>query len=117
VDSGTELVLFEAFKNDSEVLFMFLVIVAVDENVIKVYHHTDVDQIAEYLIHECLKSRGCITEAERHYEEFEMTVLGSKGGLVFVALCHADEVISRLQIDFGEDSSISEAVKELHNVR
>ena len=96
MDSGTELVLFEAFKDDSEVLFMFFVIAAVDENVVKVYHHTDIDEIAEYLIHECLKSRRCITEAERHYEKFEMTVLGSKSGLVFVAFCHADEMISRL---------------------
>ena len=57
-----------------------------------------------------------IGEAKRHHKEFEVAVMRLEGGLVDIIRLHADLVISRAQIELGEEASALEFIhKFLHH--
>jgi hypothetical protein len=72
------------------------------QDVVKVYHYTDVKEVGENLVHEALEGRRCVTEAKWHDIEFEGPIPRSKRGLPLVSRCNTDEVVSISKIQLGE---------------
>ena len=58
--------LLEVPEDFSDMLFVFLGIVRVDENVIEVHNNIDVEHISKDVIHKVLEGSQSISESERH---------------------------------------------------
>ena len=87
---GVEMMLSEGSENFSDMASVFFLGVQVDEYVVKVYQYTNIEQVAEDVIHEALESGGCAGESERHYMPFEGTVASLESHLPFVTLSDSD---------------------------
>ena len=51
---------------------------AIDQDVVKENKNTSVQEGAEDLVHECLKRRWRVGEAERHHEKLVMAMVGAE---------------------------------------
>ena len=66
VRAGIEPVLAEASEYLFDVLTVLLGVVGVDEDVVEVDDHADVEHVREDVVDEPLKSSGCVRKSERH---------------------------------------------------
>ena len=86
ISAGIEMMLSEASENFSDMASVFFLRVGVDEYVVKVHQYTNIEQVAEDVIHEVLESGRCIGESKRHYVPFKGAVASPESCLPFVAL-------------------------------
>jgi hypothetical protein len=105
----------EVAEHFVDVFGMFVQVVGVDEDVVKIDNNRYIEHISEDLVHEALESCGCVTQVERHDEEFKGTIAGAEGGFPFVTLCNADEIVGASEVKLGEAFSYVEAVKKVGN--
>ncbi|GBG67112.1 hypothetical protein CBR_g81536 [Chara braunii] len=90
---------------------------AKDEDIIKVDHDTDFEEVAKDVTHCRLECCGGIGESEGHHEELVVPEVKAKGGFVGVLLADADLVEVTEKIDLGEILGSTEAIKKLGYVR
>ena len=72
---------------------MFVVrvhVLGVDEDVVKIDDHTDVEHVSEYSINEPLERCRGISQAERHYQPLIGSISCAEGGLPLVARSNPD---------------------------
>ena len=117
ISAGIEVMLSEALENFSDMASVLFLGVRVDEYVIKVHQYTNIEQVAEDIIHEALESSRCIGESERHYVPFEGAIVGPESRLPFVALSDLDQMVGMPEVDFRIDFGLVRAVKEVGNAR
>ena len=72
---------------------VFFLGVRVDEYVVEVHQYTNIEQVAEDIIHEALESGGCIGESKRHYTPFEGAIVSLESHLPFIALMDLDQMV------------------------
>ena len=68
-------------------------IIGIDKNVVEVNDNVDVEQVTEDVLHEALESSRSVAEPERHNQHLEEPEAGPEGGLPFVALGDAHQVV------------------------
>ena len=90
IGAGIEMMLSEASENFSDMALVFFFRVRVDEYVVEVHQYTNIEQVAEDIIHEVLESGGCVGESKRHYAPFEGAVASLESCPPFVALSDLD---------------------------
>ncbi|GBG72919.1 hypothetical protein CBR_g12640 [Chara braunii] len=90
---------------------------AKDEDIIKVDHDTDFEEVAKDVIHGRLECDGGIGESEGHHKELVVPEARAKGGLVGVLLADADLVEAIAEINLGEILGSTEASKKLGYAR
>ena len=100
IGMGIEVMLSEALENFSDMALVFFLRVGVDEYVIEVHQYTNIEQVAEDVIHEALESSGCIGESERHYMPFKGAIASLESCLPFVALSDSDQMVGMLEVNF-----------------
>ena len=66
-------------------------------------------------IHESLKGRRSVSEAERHHQPFIQAIVHVKSSFPLVAIGNAHEMICMLKIDFGVDFDTAQGVQEVGN--
>ena len=93
VSPSIELVPTELGKDFPDVGQVLLRIVRVYQDIIQVYYYGDVNHVSEDVIHEPLETRRGIGEPLGHHQPLERPVPGLEGGLPFVAISDADEVV------------------------
>ena len=79
----------------------------VDEDVIEVDHNTHVQHVNIDAIDKVLECGGGISETKRHYQPLEGAIAGTEGGLPFVSISDADQMICILEIELGVDLSFA----------
>lgn len=67
----------------------------------------------EHIIHERLERSWRVGETERHYEKFEVVVVGSEGCLLNVGGVHVHLMVPQAQVYLGEELGAMELIEEL----
>jgi hypothetical protein len=75
---------FELVQNKSNMLFMFLLVLGKNEDVVNVTNHKVIQVFTKNIIHQMLKDNMGIGEAKRHHHIFKMAIMGSKKNLPFI---------------------------------
>ena len=100
----------ESGKDFPDVGRVLLWIVGVYQDIIQVYYYGDVNRVGEDVIHEPLETRRGIGEPLRHHQPLKRPVPGPEGGLPFVAISNADEVVGMSQVDLGIDPGLAQSI-------
>ena len=79
---------------------VFFLGVQVDENVVEVHQYTNIEQVAEDVIHEALESSGCVGESKRHYMPFEGAVASPESRFPFITLLDSDQMVGMCKISY-----------------
>ena len=107
----------EAAEDFSDVLLMVGRVVRVDEDVIEVDNHVDVEQVLEDVVHKTLEGYGSIDKSKRHDEPFKGSVLGPEGRFPFITFVDTYEVVHMPEVDLGVDASLLHSVEEVRDER
>src|SRR6184192_212967 len=108
-------VLAEDFEDLADVVDMLLVISAVDQDIIDVYNHTNVQQRFQDVLDQRLEGSRGIRESEGHDFVLIMTVSCAKGCFLDVVLVNADLIVSPTKVNLGEDLCTLKSVNEVVN--
>ena len=65
-------------------------VVGIDEDVVEVDDHIDVEEIREDVVHETLESCRSVGESEGHNRLFKGTITGTEGGFPLIAIRNLD---------------------------
>ena len=68
-------------------------VVRVYEDIVEVYNYTNIQHIAEDVIHKSLKGGGSIGKSEWHYQPFKGAIASAKGGFPFIAICYVNQMV------------------------
>lgn len=68
-------------------------IVRVDQDVIKVYYHINVQKIREDVIHKVLEGSWNVGETKKHNVPFEGIIASPGSCFLFVAFCDPDKMV------------------------
>lgn len=108
-----QLMLPEQLKDQAQVFEMFLHRLTEDQDIVKKNDDKLADVLTENGIHEALKSGRRVGEPERHDPELEVAMVSLEGGFIFILLPHADLMVTRTQVQLGEDCCASQFVEQL----
>ena len=97
----------ESGKDFPDMGQVLLQIVRVYQDIIQVYYYGDVNHVGEDVVHEPLETRQGIGEPLGHHQPLERPVPGLEGGLPFVAISDADEVVCMSQVNLGVDLGLA----------
>ncbi len=86
---------------------LFAFVFSVDEDVIKVYYHENVELLCQDLVDVTLKCGQCIGQSKRHDLIFKMTIVGPDGRLPFIAFLDPHSMVGISQITLGETLSLT----------
>ncbi len=86
---------------------LFALVFSVDEDVIKVHYHEDVELLCQDLIDITLKRVQYVGQSKRHDLVLEMTIAGPEGRLPFLAFPDPHSMIGISQIELGDTSSLT----------
>src|SRR3954469_21779972 len=96
------LVFAKDFEDLADVMDMLLVISAIDQDIIDVYDHTDVQQRFQDVLDQRLEGSWSIREPERHDFVLIVTISCAKCRLLNVILMNADLIVSPTKVDLGK---------------
>jgi hypothetical protein len=88
-------------------------IVGVYQNVIKVDHNTNVEEVQINFVHKMLKGGWCVRKSERHNIPFVRTIASAEHRLAFMAFSDADKVICVVEVNLGVDPGLLGGVEEV----
>jgi len=89
---------------------------AVYQNIVKKDENELAKKRAKNLVHQSLKCRGCVGEAERHDHELEVAVVRVERRLVDVLRVHAHLMLAAAEVQLGEERRALEFIEQfVHN--
>ena len=100
IGTGVEVMLLEASENFSDMALVFFLGVRVDEYVVEVHQYTNIEQVAEDVIHEVLESSVCVGESKRHYTPFKGAIASLESCLPFITLSDSGQMVGVPEFDF-----------------
>ena len=68
-------------------------VVRIYKDIVTVHYYTNIQHVAEDVIHELLKSSWSIRKYERNYQPFKGAIVSVKGGFPFVAICYVNQMV------------------------
>ena len=107
VGPSIEPVYMESGKDFPDVGQVLLRIVRVYQDIIQVYYYGDVNHVGEDVVHEPLETCQGIGEPLGHHQLLKRPIPGLEGGLPFVAIGDADEVVGMSQVNLGIDPGLA----------
>ena len=97
---------------------MFLMIcriVGINEDVIQVDDHANIQEITEDVVHETLESCRSIGKSKGHNKSFKRTIAGLESSFPFITVRNTDEVLGMSDINGGIDTGFTCSGKEVGN--
>ena len=91
---GVEIVCVKVVKHLVNVILVLGRIVGEDEYVVRINNHTHIQHVLEDIVHKSLKGGQSICESIMHDKKLIGSVSCAKGGLPFVSVCDANEIVS-----------------------
>ncbi len=80
-------------------------ILSIDEDVIEIHYHKNVELLGQDLVDITLKRGRCVGQSERHDLVLEMAIAGPEGHFSFIAFFDPHLMVGIGQIELGETSS------------
>ena len=105
--------LLEVAEYLADMPYMLFFRVGIDKDVIQVYQHAYIEQVAKDIIHEVLNSSGHICMSEGHNALFKGAVAGAESCLPFITLMDTDQMVHVMKVDFQIESCCMQAVEEV----
>ena len=93
--------------------FVLAHIFRVNEDIVEVDDDANVEEVTENVIHEVLESSGGAHKSERHNKPFKRAIVSTESGLPFFTIGNMNEVVSMLEVDFGEYTGFLQSIKEV----
>src|SRR5437899_2118455 len=112
-----ELVFAEASEDFLDMSLVQLLVLGIDEDVVKVYDNTHVQEVCEDAINKPLESSRGISEAKGHHQPLIGAVAHAEGGLPLIARGDADKVVGMVEIDLGIYFGFGRRVEEVGDER
>ncbi len=84
---------------------LFALALSVNEDVIEIHYHKNVELLGQDLIYVILKRGRCIGQSERHDLVLEMAIAGPESRLPFIVFPDPYSMVGISQIKLGETSS------------
>ncbi len=84
---------------------LFALALGVDEDVIEVYYHENVELHYQDLVDVTLKRGWCVGQSKKHDLIFKVTIAGPEGRLLFIAFFNPHSMVGIGQIELSETSS------------
>ena len=78
---------------------------SIDEDVIKVHYHKNIELLCQDLVDIILEYGQCIGQSKKHNLVLEMAIVGPESRLLFVSFSNLHLMISIGQIKLGKPSS------------
>ena len=95
IGTGVKVVFLETLE-DLVDMFVVLLFVQVDEDVIQVDKEAYIKHVGEVVIYEALKGCWCISQTEGHNTPFKGAVAGAEGGFPFITFMDLNMVVGVL---------------------
>ena len=86
---------------------LLALVLSVDEDVIKVYYHENVELLSQDLIDIALERGWCIGQSKRHDLVLKVAIAGLEGYCPFVSFPNPHLIVGISQIKLGESSSLA----------
>ncbi len=83
---------------------LFALALSVDEDVIEIHYHENVEFLGQDLVDVALKRGRCVGQTKRHNLVLKMAIAGPEGRLPFTAFPDPHSMIGIGQIELGETS-------------
>ena len=90
-------------------------VIRVYEDIVEVYNYTNIQHIAEDVIHKSLKSGRPIGKSKQNYQPFKGAIVSVKGGFPFVIISYVNQMVGMVQVNFGKHTSLLQGIKEVQN--
>ena len=87
----------------------------IDEDVVEVYNHTNIQHVTEDVIHKVLKGGGSIGKSEWNNQPFKWAIVSVEGGFPFITISNVNQMVGMVQVDFGKHTSLLQGIKEVWN--
>ncbi len=84
---------------------LFAFTLGVDEDVIEVHYHKNVELLCQNLVNLALKHGRCIGQSKRYDLIFKVTIAGPEGHLPFIAFLDPHLIVDISQIKLSKTSS------------
>ncbi len=84
---------------------LFALGLGVDEDVIEIHHHKNVELLYQHLVDVALEDGWCIGQSKRHHLVLEMAIAGFKGRFPFVSFSNPHLIVGISQIKLGKTSN------------
>ena len=105
----------EVAEDLTDMFLMICWVVGINEDVVQVNDHANIQEITEDVIHEMLESCESIGKSEGHNEPFKRTIAGAESGFPFITVPNTDKVIGMSEINGGVDMGFTHSGKEVRN--
>ena len=86
-------------------LTYFSLIFDINEDVIEVYYHKNVELLYQNLIDIALKYSHCIDQSKKHYLVLKMLVTGPEGRFLFIFFSNLHPMVGIGLVELGETPS------------
>ncbi len=80
-------------------------VLSIDEDVIEVHYHEDIELLCQNLVDVTLKRDRCVGQSKKHDLVLEMTTAGPEGRLPFIAFPDPHLMVGIGQVELHETSS------------
>ncbi|MFS7995869.1 hypothetical protein Hanom_Chr12g01123131 [Helianthus anomalus] len=94
-----QLFLPKEFQNKSQMLFMLLLTLRIDQDVVDEYYNELVQIRLAYSVHQIHEYCGCVCQPKRHDQKLIVPISSPKGCLRDILFSNSQLVISRSQIN------------------
>ena len=92
--------LLQHLLNGLYVLFAF--VFSIDEDIIEVYYHKNVELLCQDLIDIVLKRGRYVDQSKRHYLILKLAIVDSENCFPFIAFSDSHLIVSISQVELGE---------------
>ena len=107
----------ETAENLGDMLLMVCRVIGVDEDVIEVDDHMNIQEVTKNVIHKSLEGRWSIGQSEWHNKPFKGTIAGVECGLPFVTFRNADKIIGIAEIYSCVEAGLARSCQEVRDER
>jgi hypothetical protein len=91
--SSIESISMESAKDFLDMSLVLGHVVGIDEDVVEVYNDTNIQHVAEDVVHKVLKSSGPIGKSKQNNQPFKQAIVSVEGGFPFITISYVEEVV------------------------
>ena len=105
-----EAILLKALEDFLDLLAVNSFVGRVNENVIQLFNHTNIQHVGKYVVYELLKNSGSISKTFQYHQPLEGPIFGSESGFPLVTCTDWDKMVGMAEVNLGVNSCFSGSI-------